>query len=125
MKYRKKPIVIEAFQYLPDEDNNFVKCSWFKGRSSEPPERFLIIETLEGNMIALPGDWIIKGIKGEQYPCKDSIFTESYEKVEKFEKEVEDKKEKVGDNGFNFCASNNGMPCIRYRGILERTIRGE
>lgn len=59
MKYRKKPIVIEAYQ------------------TSERVE----IETLEGVMVANPGDWIITGVKGERYPCKDDIFQETYELV--------------------------------------------
>ena len=60
MKFRKKPVVIEAYQ------------------TSE----ILIIETLEGNMTASPGDWIITGIKGEKYPCKNDIFLATYEAVE-------------------------------------------
>lgn len=59
-KYRKKPIVIEAFQTA---------------------ER-VIISTLEGDMVANVGDWIITGVKGEQYPCKPDIFTATYELVE-------------------------------------------
>lgn len=59
MKYRKKPIVIEAYQ------------------TSERVE----IETLEGVMVANPGDWIITGVKGERYPCRDDIFQETYELV--------------------------------------------
>jgi hypothetical protein len=58
-KYRKKPVVIEAFQ----------------------TEQVMIIETLEGRMRAEPGDWIITGVKGERYPCKDDIFRATYELV--------------------------------------------
>lgn len=59
-KYRKKPIIVEAYQ--TDEEK--------------------IIETLEGKMKANKGDYIIKGIKGELYPCKEDIFYETYDKVE-------------------------------------------
>jgi len=59
-KFRKKPIVIEAYQ-----TDSQVK-----------------IETLEGTMVASPGDWIITGIQGEQYPCKPDIFEATYELVE-------------------------------------------
>ena len=59
-KYRKKPIIVEAYQ--TDEEK--------------------IIETLEGKMKANKGDYIIKGIKGELYPCKADIFYETYDKVE-------------------------------------------
>ncbi len=60
MKYRKKPVIIDAYQ---------------------TKER-LTISTLEGNMIAEPGDWIITGVKGEQYPCKPDIFEMTYDPVE-------------------------------------------
>jgi len=95
-KFRKKPVVIEAFRYLPDDDNNYVKPWWFHGVGSEPPTKYLnsegnprnknwrhlTIDTWEGQMKALPGDWIILGVRGEQYPCKDDVFMETYEEVE-------------------------------------------
>jgi hypothetical protein len=61
-KFRKKPVVIEAYQIGLDEDEQ-------------------LIETLEGSMKASPGDWIIKGVEGEMYPCKPSIFRQTYEEV--------------------------------------------
>ena len=57
LKFRKKPIVIEAYQ--TDEE--------------------MIIQTLEGPLRAAPGDWIITGIRGEQYPCKPDVFEKTYE----------------------------------------------
>lgn len=60
-KYRKRPVVIEAYQHLRDEP--------------------LFIDTLEGRMRAEPGDWIITGVQGERYPCKPDIFARSYEAV--------------------------------------------
>jgi len=82
-KFRKKPVVIEAFQYLPDDNNNFIKPWWFHGVVSKPytDHRYVTIETFEGAMKALPGDWIILGVKGEQYPCKNDVFVETYEEV--------------------------------------------
>lgn len=59
-KYRKKPIVIEAYQ----------------------TDKEMIIHTLEGNMKASVGDYIITGLRGEKYPCKPDIFEKSYELVE-------------------------------------------
>ena len=59
MKFRKKPVIIEAYQ----------------------TDRPMDIETLEGVMHANPGDWIITGISGEQYPCKPDIFEATYERV--------------------------------------------
>ena len=58
-KYRKKPVVIEAYQTLSEVE----------------------IKTLEGTMIGNPGDWIITGVNGEQYPCKPDIFEKTYELV--------------------------------------------
>lgn len=84
MKYRKKPVVIEAIQYTGD---NYKEVCDFVGKELrtpliqyEPGE--LIIETLEGNMIASVNDYIIKGIHGEFYPCKPDIFDKSYESIE-------------------------------------------
>ncbi len=85
-KYRKKPIVIEAVQLKTDnwnEVHNFIQAR--NGNMSKynlVPEKKLIIKTLEGEMTADIGDWIIKGIKGEFYPCKPDIFEATYEKVE-------------------------------------------
>ena len=87
MKYRKKPIEIEAMQYLREENIADIQ-DWFdKNNSSkdliydsETNEYF--IKTLEGKYIVSKGDYIIKGVKGEFYPCKPDIFVETYEKVE-------------------------------------------
>ena len=56
-RFRKKPVIIEAYQ----------------------TEVEMVISTLEGDMIASPGDWIITGVNGEQYPCKPDIFEKTYE----------------------------------------------
>lgn len=83
MKYRKKPIVIDAVQITPE---------WFEGDHPNPlhPVDVLIdrnrhrveIKTLEGVMIGWIGDWIITGVQGEKYPCKREIFEQTYEAVE-------------------------------------------
>lgn len=88
MKYRKKPVEIEAFQFgidsIPD---------WFMNKVTKneiilvsmgkhfPIEGCCIIPTLEGEMKGDIGDFIIKGIKGEIYPCKSDIFKKTYEEV--------------------------------------------
>lgn len=81
MKYRKKPIVIEAFQFRVD----FIP-DWFMDKVSTneivTTETHCKINTLEGKMIASKGDYIIKGIANEIYPCKEDIFLKTYEKVE-------------------------------------------
>ena len=80
-KFRKKPVVIEALQLTKDSRQ---ECLNFGGASiSEAGEMYetgsLLIETLEGNMLVRLGDWIIKGVKGEFYPCKADIFEATYE----------------------------------------------
>lgn len=83
MKYVKKPIEIEAIQFL-DTVERIKEIHDFMGKDfsiaySENP--VLKIPTLEGVMIASVGDYIIKGVHGEFYPCKPDIFEETYEKV--------------------------------------------
>jgi len=82
MKFRKKPVVIDAIQL---SRVTHTECCEFIGDSLGPVNFGavnLIIKTLEGEMLAIEGDWIIKGIKGEFYPCKPDIFEATYEKVE-------------------------------------------
>lgn len=94
MKYRKKPVVVEAirfdgFNYL--EIKHFINdqeiceveindIAWEAGKA--PPIADIHINTLEGKMKANVGDYIIKGVNGEFYPCKTDIFEKTYEKVE-------------------------------------------
>ena len=80
-QYRKKPIVIEAHQWdgcNVGELIEFIPPDKFTGPDYEGN---IIIHTLEGAMTALPGDYIVKGIKGEFYPCKPDIFEASYDLV--------------------------------------------
>lgn len=82
MKFRKKPVVIEAVQYT---GRNLEEIKTFTGYSqieNDFLDNFLLIKTLEGEMRAMPNDWIIKGVKGEFYPCKPDIFEATYEVVE-------------------------------------------
>lgn len=82
MQFRKKPVVIDAYRHdlilsIPDwlaeanKDNRVVFLS----------DNTIAIPTLEGTMRADVGDWIIRGIKGELYPCKDDIFRATYDPV--------------------------------------------
>ena len=80
MKYRKKPVVIEALQYTGYNADEIIKFT--KGMAQKGVGKSLIIPTLEGDHIASVGDYIIKGIKGEFYPIKKDIFLETYEKAE-------------------------------------------
>ena len=81
-KFRKKPIVIEAIQFTHNlcEIENFIHDGG--GRSYWNNDGFIVIETLEGDMRADRGDWIIKGVSGEFYPCKDDIFKKTYDQVD-------------------------------------------
>jgi hypothetical protein len=80
MFYRKKPVIIEAVQY--DGCNESVKqVREFVGKELEGNGHDLFIETLEGVHICSPGDFVIKGVKGEFYPCKPDIFEMTYEPV--------------------------------------------
>lgn len=80
--YRKKPVVIEAFQWTGDADQ-IDDPVWIveaiKTGKVIIGQGILQIETLEGVMEAKPGDWIIKGVQGEIYPCKPDIFEATYE----------------------------------------------
>ena len=81
-KFRKKPVVIEAEQFTDENKNrcfNFVRCNRYPIFIEGKPA--LKIETLEGDMIVNLGDWVIKGVKGEFYPCKPDIFEATYEQV--------------------------------------------
>ena len=82
-KFRKMPVTIEAVQFLPSVADEV--ASWCNGRVNEAAPNALptlIIPTLEGDMRAQSGDWIIKGIKGEFYPCAEEIFYATYESAE-------------------------------------------
>lgn len=86
MKYRKKPVIIEAFRYHYENEPGWFKEALRNGTvkfgAGDPLGVVLDIETLEGTMKCLPGDYVIRGIKGEIYPCKSDIFEATYEKVE-------------------------------------------
>ena len=103
MKFRKKPVVIDAVRwdgtetclnavalpFLADDKPDFSHLPKapddphiHQGIGYTPPSGQLFIPTPEGTMTANPGDWIIRGVKGEFYPIKDAIFRETYEAVE-------------------------------------------
>lgn len=100
MKYRKKPVIIDAMlwsgrqedllemlHFIADGHENFEHLPKIPGQISSsvgftPPSGELSIPTLEGIHTARPGDYIIRGVKGEFYPCKPDIFAMTYEKAE-------------------------------------------
>lgn len=96
MLYRKKPVVIEAVRIPPEIQTSLEPeyeaviqkiADWcggelFRARGLDAsPAAYIAITTLEGTMKADPGDWIIKGVKGEFYPCNPDIFEATYEAV--------------------------------------------
>lgn len=93
MKYRKKPLVIEAFRLGLERIPNWFQLEFEKGNITQKNENpddeygnitycYCEIKTLEGTMKADLGDYIIQGVNGEIYPCKPDIFEKTYEKVE-------------------------------------------
>ena len=98
-RYRKKPVVIEAMQLVGTNADTHAVYQWIEantqgsfdplseeipasGVSIDPATGFFLIATLEGVMQAKPGDWIIRGVQGEFYPCKPDIFAATYEPAE-------------------------------------------
>lgn len=86
MKFRKRPVVVDAFQWQPElgevggvifNENHPDEHRYSRNFKSGN----YIINTLEGSMNVSPGDWIITGVNGEVYPCKPDIFGKTYEAV--------------------------------------------
>ena len=99
-KFRKKPVTVEAMRLEGTAGETHAIYTWIEentagsyntndpsgevpgsGVSIDASTGFLVIATLEGEMIAKPGDWIIRGVAGEFYPCKPEIFAETYEEM--------------------------------------------
>lgn len=88
-KYRKRPVVIEAEQFTGEREQ--LERLDIDGRWNSEEDYYAgklacagVIPTLEGQMIASLGDWIITGVNGERYPCKPDIFDKTYEPVAGF-----------------------------------------
>lgn len=79
-RYRKKPVEIEAVQYTGE---NAQEIGRFAGLDAQivGREKALQIKTLEGPLRVSPGDYIIRGVSGEHYPCKPDIFDQTYDPV--------------------------------------------
>lgn len=93
-QYRKRPVVIEAEQWIPGQNDALIEDIGVINRGDKAtmihietvgkyrvPAGCSLIPTLEGQRVASPFDWIIKGVKGEIYPCKSDIFAATYEEV--------------------------------------------
>ena len=81
-KFRKKPVVIEAVQFRSGEELHDLSNEVITGRVRYTEDGTVLISTLEGTMEARDGDWIIRGVADELYPCKPDIFAQTYEAVE-------------------------------------------
>lgn len=82
-RYRKKPVEIEACQWI--DGNGFNLADWCGGhveKAENPDDTKIVIPTLEGPITASHGDWIIRGVQGEFYPCKPDIFAKTYDNLE-------------------------------------------
>ena len=107
-KFRKKPVVVEAFHlvdlsyYTVKEALKFMGCplNTYRGLGEQPIDKYmrtvwenngLVIATLGGNCLARVGDYIIKGVKGELYPCQPDIFEQTYEEIDNAEAQEEKK----------------------------------
>lgn len=89
MKVRKKPVVVEARRLEPvgtaeaaQQRDSIVQWITSEGGSARQDGFDILIRTKEGTMRASEGDWVIQGVKGEFYPCKNDIFWMTYEKIE-------------------------------------------
>lgn len=82
MKFRKKPVVIDAVRYV--SEGELPKGVFITAVDPVDPSKGnrAVIETLEGVMTVNDGDWVITGVKGERYPCKPDIFAATYEPAE-------------------------------------------
>lgn len=84
-RFRKKPVEITAVRWDGTESRQRDIVRWANGQISgwhDEAGYFLRISTLEGELRVSPGDWVIRGIKGEFYPCKPDIFEATYEPIE-------------------------------------------
>ena len=88
-RFRKKPVVIEAMQFDGTVESANRVLGWIGTNGGTAYRRHpnmisqgIAVETLEGDMGASPGDWIIRGVQGEFYPCKSDIFEATYERVD-------------------------------------------
>jgi hypothetical protein len=81
-RFRKKPVEIEAVQFTGDNPQEVMVLADEQTMVFRRERKTLLISTLEGEMTARPGDWVVKGVKGEVYPVKPDIFEATYEAVE-------------------------------------------
>ena len=121
--YRKKPVCIEAIQYLGDSDNQ-VECLDFCEGGAFATEEGFFIETLEGTMRVSINDYIIKGVQGEFYPCKPDIFEETYNEAENIEVSSNVLEKAHDDSYYGFQVLINVPKNDIWYGNKEEVIKG-
>lgn len=109
-KYRKKPVIVDAIQWT---GTNKVAVQHFVGRYLDLTPRGLVIPTLEGDHFASVGDYIIKGVKGEFYPCKPDIFYKTYEEL--YSSTQVDPRCKLTVNAVGFDYIHRGLVLLEAR----------
>ena len=123
MKFRKKPVVIEAWQNTDDPKSPplWLNDAWRDAKVQFAGGGRIDIHTLEGTMRAELGDWIICGVKGELYPCKPDIFEATYEAVrmnnyERLKVAIEEVAAKEGFevHNFEYFVSHLDANCVRF-----------
>jgi hypothetical protein len=124
MKFRKKPIVIEAMQWTGNNAQAIGAFASSSTRGFRIEKHGIIISTLEGEMTANVGDWIIKGVVGEFYPCKPGIFKAIYEPVNSSESEgIEAPQSNPGDSHQirepDWIEWKGGMCPLPYDALVE------
>jgi hypothetical protein len=125
-RYRKRPIEVEAMQY---DGTNFNALWDFTGRSAHIKEIIgphaplaLAVYTLEGVMKADVGDWIIKGIQGEYYPCKPDIFEQTYEPVQLPRHAWDDVRWVEEDDGYEASCGCGWTDTAYEYGVAEESL---
>ena len=110
MKYRKKPVVIDAVELKFSTDSQDEIIQWSNNTIQKGLDGGLRIPTLEGIMVANTGDYIIRGVKGEYYPCKPDIFEMTYELASTLpQTEISDEEiEKAVNENINYGGGSEG-----------------
>ena len=80
-KFKKLPVVVDAWLYRAGEQDGDLAYAVIENKIKYTQDNTVLIDTLEGVMEARPGDYIIRGVNGELYPCKPGIFAKTYEAV--------------------------------------------
>lgn len=127
-RFRKKPVEVEAVRYTGTADSAQAVLEWTRGKPFVEPDdqpgaltMSLKINTLEGVMKAAPGDWVIRGVKGEFYPCKPDIFEATYDRVEEPDANLATHDMQVGmdGSGFPICTRCGASPIAAKKRTCE------